>query len=144
MICEHTVKKFCKDDISKIENYELAINDSSMWHCHHRLELTINNEFANSEANLKRLNMYYNRPYFELIFLKSEDHHRLHNSVYKHNDSIRHKISINTSKAMRGKLPKNIDALKYSRKNKGMHWFTNGSLNVMSYACPAGYWKGRV
>lgn len=104
MICEHTVKKFCKDDISKIENYELAINDSSMWHCHHRL----------------------------------------HNSVYKHNDSIRHKISINTSKAMRGKMPKNIDALKYSRKNKGMHWFTNGSLNVMSYACPAGYWKGRV
>ena len=101
MICQTTVKKFCKDDISKIENYELAVKDKSMWHCHHRLELTLNNEKAHSKEDLIRLEMYYNRPYFELIFLKSSDHRKLHNAVYKHNDAIRHKISKHTSDAMK-------------------------------------------
>ena len=40
-----TVKYFCKDDITKIENYELAMADTEeVWHCHHRLELTLDGE----------------------------------------------------------------------------------------------------
>ena len=42
MINKKTARSYCKDDISKIENYEEAINDTELWVCHHRLELTIN------------------------------------------------------------------------------------------------------
>ena len=80
MICERTVKEFCKDDITKIENYEQAINDKTQtWHCHHRLELTLDNDNAHSKQDLIRLGMYYNRPYFELIFLTSKEHRNIHN-----------------------------------------------------------------
>lgn len=79
MINEKSAKLYCKDDISKIENYEDAVNDSAhSWDCHHRLELTLDGEFANSVKDLKRMNMYFNRPYFELIFLRHGEHTRLH------------------------------------------------------------------
>ena len=48
MICIKTAKKFCKDDISKIENYDKAIADTTQtYECHHRLELTLDGEQAN-------------------------------------------------------------------------------------------------
>ena len=40
MINFYRVKKFCKDDISLIENFEKAVNDKEQtWDCHHRREL---------------------------------------------------------------------------------------------------------
>lgn len=79
MINEQYAHKFCKDNIAKIENYEIAKNDTSQtWHCHHRLELTLDGEFANTRDDLKRLGMYFNRPYFELIFLTHSEHIRMH------------------------------------------------------------------
>ena len=40
MINEHNAKKFCKEDISKIENYDKAIADTTqVWDCHHRTEI---------------------------------------------------------------------------------------------------------
>ena len=79
MISERYAKEFCKDDISLIENYEQAINDPTQtWDCHHRLELTLDGEFAHNREELKRLGMYYNRPYFELIFLTKSEHQRIH------------------------------------------------------------------
>lgn len=30
----------------------------------------------------------------------------------------------------------------YSRGNKGMHWYTNGTDNVCAFECPEGYYKG--
>lgn len=75
--------EYCKE-YQKIENYELAKADNfKEWHCHHRLELTLDNEYAHSREELIRLNMYYNRPYFELIFLTSKEHNRLHNLTNK-------------------------------------------------------------
>ena len=75
MINTYRTKRYCKDDISKIENYEQAINDKeNKWVCHHRLELTLDCEEALSRSELKRMNMYYHRPYFELIFMKDIDH----------------------------------------------------------------------
>ena len=80
MINENRAKRYCKDDISKIENYEKAISDDTqMWDCHHRLELTLDGEFALSLDQLKIHDMYYNRPYYELIFLTHIEHARLHN-----------------------------------------------------------------
>ena len=70
---------YCKDDISKIENYDLAVSDNAKWVCHHRLEITIDGKFAHTKLDMIRMNMYYQRPHFELIFLKESDHRKLHN-----------------------------------------------------------------
>lgn len=80
MISIKQAHKFCRDDISKIENYEEAVNDKTQtWHIHHRLELTLDGEFALSLEQLKMHNMYYHRPYYELIFLTPAEHRRIHN-----------------------------------------------------------------
>lgn len=73
---------YCKDDITKIENYELAKADNFKgWVIHHRLELTLDNELACTTNDLIRMYMYYNRPYYELIFLTRSEHSRLHNNT---------------------------------------------------------------
>lgn len=75
MINESSAKKYCKDDISKIENYDKAINDQTeTWACHHRLGLT------HSSKELERLGLYENRPAEELIFLTHSEHNRLHHT----------------------------------------------------------------
>ena len=80
----HSVYNYCKDDIRKIENFDKAITDRTViWHCHHRLELTLDNKFANSAKSLIRMDMYYNRPYYELIFLPPVEHTVLHNKSKK-------------------------------------------------------------
>ena len=74
MVNEYQTKRFCKDDISLIENYDKAIADKSqVWHCHHRRETIY------SRLELKEIGEYYNRPACELIFLTPNEHHRLHN-----------------------------------------------------------------
>lgn len=84
MTIPQSVHKFCKDDYTKIENYELAKADNFKdWCIHHRLELTLDNEYAKSKEDLIRLDMYYKRPYFELIFLKRSEHQILHNTNRK-------------------------------------------------------------
>ena len=63
-----------------IENYELAKADNfEGWLIHHRLELTLDNEFAHTPEELQRLNMYFDRPPYELIWLKLGEHSALHN-----------------------------------------------------------------
>lgn len=75
--------KFCYD-IEHIENYNLAKEDNFMgWVIHHRLE-THNSDGKRRLVNLSKneliaLNMYYNRPASELIFMKNKDHTSLHN-----------------------------------------------------------------
>ena len=79
MINEKYAKKYCRDELSKIENYDKAIADTTQtWDLHHRLELTLDGEFALSQKQLKMHDMYYNRPYYELIFLTHSEHRRLH------------------------------------------------------------------
>lgn len=93
MISEYS-NIYCKDEISKIENYDKAMSDNTqIWHCHHRLELTLNGEFAHSPEDLKKLGMYYNRPYFELIYLPRDEHLRLHYKANPLNDDSKFKIS---------------------------------------------------
>ena len=93
MIFVKNAKKYCKDDISKIENYEEAINSSETWECHHRLEFTLNGEPAKTKEELIRLKMYWKRPYFELIFLSPSEHAKLHRKVINSK-----RIGVSTSK----------------------------------------------
>lgn len=102
MIYLEQARKYCRENPSLIENYSEAASSKDRWHCHHRLELTLNGEEALTVKDLKRLGMYYHRPAFELIFLKISDHTRLHHiargsiwfgrSVNKHTAETRKKI----------------------------------------------------
>ena len=74
MINEKLAIKYCKNDISQIENYDKAVADKTqVWHCHHRRETIY------SRSGLIEIGEYYNRPAEELIFLTPNEHHRLHN-----------------------------------------------------------------
>ena len=116
MINEHYARQFCRDDISKIENYEEAMNDKTQtWHCHHRLELTLDGEFALSREQLKMHDMYYNRPYYELIFLTQSEHRRIHSKVQPRTEEYRRKIS----EANTGKKASEDTRKKLSESHKG-------------------------
>jgi hypothetical protein len=76
MINHKFAKKYCREDISLIKNYQQAIIDKEhMWECHHINELTF------TAKELKKMNMYYNRPSSELVFLTKAEHKKLHYSV---------------------------------------------------------------
>ena len=77
MICIKTVKKYCSEDISKIENYEQAVNDKTQtWHCHHRAEILPCGRYK--QAVLKQFGLYWNRPADELIFMLDIEHQKMH------------------------------------------------------------------
>ena len=121
MINENVAKRYCKDDISKIENYEKAISDDTqMWDLHHRLELTLDGEFALSREQLKIHDMYYNRPYYELIFLTHVEHARLHN-----------KGELNP---MYGKTHTTEARKKISDKNKGRSSWNKGKTMTVEFS----------
>ena len=112
MIYLKNVKKFCKDDISLIENYDKAIaDDTQTWHCHHRRETIF------SRKDLIDIGEYYNRPACELIFLTPLEHIRLHH-LGKH-------LSAETRKKMskaRINKPKSAETRKkMSEAQKGKH-----------------------
>ena len=70
--------QYVKDDrIDLIENYELAKADNfKSWDIHHKLEIC--GDYINTVADLKMMNLYYNRPAEELIWLKHDEHMKLH------------------------------------------------------------------
>ena len=95
------IRKICKE-IEKVENFELAYKDNfKNWILHHRLELSLDNEEVHTPETLKRLDMYYDRPYFELIFMKRNEHIALHNSGRKgkFTEERRKKISDSVKRA---------------------------------------------
>lgn len=96
-------RHYC-DNYENIENYQKAAADDFIgWHIHHRLE-THNSDGERRLVDITRkeliaLDMYYNRPADELIFLTKSEHHSLHskgesNSMYgkKHTDEAKYKI----------------------------------------------------
>ena len=88
MIDKKRAIKYCKDDISLIENYDKAIaDDTQTWHCHHRRETIY------SAKELIEICEYYNRPACELIFLTKTEHTRLHQLGKHHSEETRKKIS---------------------------------------------------
>lgn len=96
MISKH-IKKFCKEDPSKIENYDKAIADTTqVWHCHHRDEvrtLPSGMVVIRSSEELIENDRYYNCPANELIFLTNSEHIKLHSTVRKCSELTKSKIS---------------------------------------------------
>lgn len=75
-----TFQSFCiESEWELIENYKLAKADNFIgWHCHHRLELHPDYSIRFTADSLKKLDLYYNRPARELIFLTHAEHTRIH------------------------------------------------------------------
>ena len=87
-----TLRRYCSEDLSRIENYQEAVNDKEhKWHCHHRLE--VQGQFRNSKELLERCGMYWNRPASELIFLRADEHRILHNTGMHHSDETKRRIA---------------------------------------------------
>ena len=149
MIDKKRAIKYCKDDISLIENYDKAVSDTTqMWHCHHRRETIY------SVKELIDIGEYYNRPACELIFLTPFDHRRLHKLGKHHSVETRKKIS-ESNKGEKcyifGKHLSEETRKKMSEANKGKnhwtkgtHWYNNGVKSIRAKTCPEGFVPGRL
>lgn len=100
------LRRYCSEDLSRIENYDTAMNDKEqMWHCHHRAEILPCGRYSIKE--LKAVGLYWHRPASELIFLRPDEHTRLHKTGNKnflgksHSDETKRRIA----EKKRGKHP---------------------------------------
>lgn len=76
------MKRYCNEDKSLIENYELAKADNFKgWCIHHKLEHPSDDIWVSIQELIDK-NLYYNRPASELIFMRLSDHTALHNNEY--------------------------------------------------------------
>lgn len=90
MINEKQARKFCKEDISKIKNYDKALADTTqVWHCHHMTETWWNC----SRKELIENECYYNRKACELVFLTKAEHTRMHMQGKRFSEEHRKKLS---------------------------------------------------
>lgn len=132
MIKEISAWAFCKDDISKIENYDKAVADTTQsWDCHHRTEIWWNcsaQELIDNEC-------YYHRPAKELIFLTHGEHSKLH---YKLGSYSQRPDAWCKSKAGRERISECVSNTK---------WYNNGTTNIrirFDAEPPAGFTPGRT
>lgn len=87
------IKHYCCEDLSLIENYNLAISDkSNVWVIHHRFELDCP-VYKASMKDLKNFGLYWNRPANELIFLTRQEHQSLHVKGIKRTEEHKQKLS---------------------------------------------------
>ena len=111
----HHFERYCKD-YENIENYDKAAADNFKgWHCHHKLETHTSDGERRlvdiTQKELMALDMYYNRPASELIFLTKSEHRSLH----KPSEETKKKLS----EAMKGKQKSEETKKKLSEANKG-------------------------
>ena len=131
MIDEYKAKKYCKEDISKIENYDKAIADTTQtWDCHHRTEIWWNC----TKKELIENECYYNRKACELIFLTHSEHRQLHMKGRTVTDETRRKIS----EARKGKHHTAETRCKMSKANRNI---SDETRRKMSEAHKRKTWK---
>lgn len=93
MINMKSVKKYCSEDISQIENFEEANNSQDIWECHHRLEYK--DGVYRKVKDLVAAGLYFHRPASELIFMTRHEHRSLHGTERPISEDTRRKISAN-------------------------------------------------
>ena len=155
MINERNAKMYCKEDISLIENYELAKNDRTQtWICHHRLETidkfgNLRDEEIPSDV-LIDLRIYCNRPASELIFVSKSMHTSIHSKIRKSPWLASIASHPGESNGMYGKKHTEESLMKMSKNRKGKsavsgrHFYNDGLHEVLAFECPSGFTKGRL
>ena len=79
MINEKQARRYCYEP-ENIENYSHAVSDKEhIWDCHHRGEILPCGAY--SIDTLLKYGLYYHRPASELVFLRHDEHARLHTSL---------------------------------------------------------------
>ena len=149
----YNFKRYCKD-YQNIENYDKALKDNfKNWEVHHRLE-THNSDGERrlvdiTADELKALDMYYNRPADELIFIPIYEHSRLHMKGKHLSEETRKKMSeankgkqAGENNPMYGKHHSEETKKKMREAHKGKHWFNNGKINIRAKECPEGFVPG--
>ena len=164
---KHYFENYCKD-YENIENYEAAKKDNFKgWECHHRLE-THNSDGERrlidiTKKELIALNMYYDRPAEELIFLTIKGH-----SVFRKGKHLSAQTRKKLSEANKGKTLSAEHKKKLSEAQKGhcvssetkkkisearkgkpgnangTRWYNNGKINIRAKECPGGFVPGRL
>jgi hypothetical protein len=119
MINKKTARMFCKEDISKIENYEQAINNKSQtWDCHHRDEVKIlpcGIEVRRSTEELIENGRYFDCPANELIFLTRAEHNKLHHKGNKYSIGYKNRLGKHLSEESKSKIGKANKGNNYTR-----------------------------
>lgn len=165
MTNEINAKAYCCEDLSLIENYEAAMNDTTqMYDCHHRWET----DRGLSREELIFCCEYYYVPADRLIFLTKVEHRRLHHLGKQLSTTTREKIS----KANRGEnhpnfgkhcSPETREKMREARLGKqlseatkekigektreamkGLKFWNNGKVSVRARSCPEGFVPGRL
>ena len=115
------VRMYCCEDISKIENYELAKKDNFKgWVCHHRLELIKTGAVVDSTMqDLIDRGIYYNRPADELIFLTRPDHSKLHGAAISEETKRKISEALKDNQNHKGKSHSEETRRKLSKVSKG-------------------------
>ena len=115
MINKYKAKRFCSEDISLIENYQAALSDEERtWDTHHRRECDENGNTLFTCKQLIEMNLYYNRPASELIFVTRAMHSKLHRE-------LREKCGKNVGKktgainGKKGAIKQSIPILQFSK-----------------------------
>ena len=149
---KYNLKYYCKD-YENIENYEKAkADDFKGWDCHHRLETHTSDGERRlvdiTKKELIALNIYYNRPASELIFMKHSEHQFLHHKGKIRSDEAKNKMSEawDYDRHFNEETKKRM-AESHKGKNiwsKGMRWYNNGKINTMAKECPPGFVLGRI
>ena len=131
MIEEKLARKYCKENISKIKNYELAIADTThTWQCHHILGEIL------TRQQLLEHDFYYDVPACMLKFVTKAEHNRLHKKGKHHSEESLNKMS----EAKKGKHRSEETRKKLSEAHKGKH-HSEESCKKMSEAKKGKTWK---
>lgn len=84
MIDKYKAKSYCLEEISLIENYNEAISDQKRtWDVHHRRECDSKGKTLFTKKQLIEMDLYYNRPASELIFVTRSMHWKLHREIHE-------------------------------------------------------------
>lgn len=78
----HKATAKCNKPLSFVENYDEAVKSPERWCLHHRLETHTSDGIKRivniSAEELKALDMYWNRPPEELIYMSWKEHQSIH------------------------------------------------------------------
>lgn len=146
-----TYKDFCPLRYKEIENYDLAEADSFKgWICHHKL-----GEHCFTKDELIKFGLYDDVTPGELIFMKRQDHMKLHKVGAKTQFkkgcgkplSEEHKKHISENSigkpgTFTGKNHTNATKKHIGDTQRNRKWFTNGIINIKTYECPPDFKPG--
>ncbi len=139
MISKWHAQSYCCEDISMIENYELAVNDTELWDCHHRDEirtLPSGMKVYRTQQELIDNGRYYDCPANELIFIKHIDHLSLH-SLNRPTKKEWYDKAIKTRKTNSNNWHSKDTRKKISEArskcNVGRRWYNDGKKNYFIF-----------